>query len=108
MDRFFENRDTRTWRERQEAKCETDDNFVDEDSDSQDDLVIEADTGVVLRRLRAAIQFSSGAGWFVADRCGRRWAVDNIGEGVFELNLRGRHVRDIMRGIGWQREVPRR
>jgi hypothetical protein len=109
MPGILENRATREWRESQEAKAQTDDNFIDEDSDSQIDLVImNSLTGAVLRRMRALVQFGSNRGWFAVDRMGRAWAVSSIDEGVFELDLHGRRVKDIMAGIGWQRAVLRR
>ena len=108
MERIFENRATREYKESQEAKAESDDNFIDEDSDSQDFLRI-VQGGRLLRRLRALIQFGSERGWYATDRLGREWAIDMDTETeTWTLDLRDRHVRDIMHGMGWRREVPRR
>jgi hypothetical protein len=104
---FFENHATREWREHQEELAEDDETFIEEDTDSQDELRIDQG-GLPVVTLRARVEFVAGTGWFISDRMGRRWAIDTEPEDEsWTLDLGGRHAWERMQGVGWMREVPK-
>jgi hypothetical protein len=84
----------------QTVKADIDDNFVDEDTDSAEELEI-IRLGTVLRKLRALVSYDAGRGYHIADRLGRIWALDTTDTpNLFRLDLHDRHVKAIMDGIG--------
>jgi hypothetical protein len=92
----FQSKEHQDWQHLQEVKAETDDNFIDPNTDSTA-LVQVWLGGRMVREIRARVEWVAGPGYFVSDRLGRRWALVSTPENdKWLLELRD-HVSEIMK-----------